>query len=69
MDYELAGATDARQSEKLAYQEKMQTMTEKLESRKKNLLAQLDRVNAALEALKANPEVERTLNLIQQASY
>lgn len=45
------------------------TITESLEQRKSILEQQLVRVNEALSALKANPEIERTMNLIQQASY
>lgn len=45
------------------------TVTEQLTARKEHLEQQLARVNAALEALQANPAVENTLNLIQQAAY
>lgn len=43
------------------------TQTEQLEEKKKVLDFELARVNAALEALKANPEIEKILNLVQQA--
>jgi hypothetical protein len=45
------------------------TVTETLERKRLNLQKKLDRVDAALAALKANPEIEKVMNLIQQASY
>lgn len=45
------------------------TVTENLQNRRNHLQDQIDRVDAALAALKENPEVEKTLNLIQQATY
>ena len=45
------------------------TLTENLEERRNGLKLQLERVEAAMAALKANPGVEEVLNLIQKASY
>ena len=43
------------------------TVTERLEMKKAHLEAELETTNAALTALKANPEIERVMNLVQQA--
>ena len=43
------------------------TQSEQLQAKKQWLEDELQRVNAALEALKANPEIERVINLVQQA--
>lgn len=43
------------------------TQTEQLEHKRKALEFELARVNAALDALKANPEIEKVLNLVQLA--
>lgn len=42
------------------------TLSENLEARKASLEQQLTRVNAALDALKANPNFEEMLNLLSQ---
>lgn len=44
------------------------TVTERLQANRDNLAAHLANVDAALEALKANPEIERVMNLVQRAS-
>lgn len=44
------------------------SMTEGLESRKARLQDQLAEIDAALAALKANPEVEKVLNLVSKAA-
>lgn len=43
------------------------TITQQLEERKKGLLFELKRLNDALDALKANPEVEKVMNLVSKA--
>ena len=53
----------------VGYKENRPTLTDNLKARQIALQAQLDRVNAALAALEANPTIEQTLNLIQMASY
>ena len=45
------------------------TLTEQLESKKKNLEEHLDEVNKALAGLKKNPELEGLLNLISRVRY
>lgn len=44
------------------------TVTDKLEMQRVHLADALARIDAALEALKANPEIERVMNLVQRAS-
>ena len=44
------------------------TVTDGLQFRREKLAQELETVDAALAALKANPEIERVLNLIQRAS-
>lgn len=55
-------------SEQMASPVQNPTVTEKLEGNRAHLQQQLMRVEEALAALKANPEIERVLNLIQRAS-
>jgi hypothetical protein len=43
------------------------TITESLESRRVRLAQELDRVEKAIAALKANPGVEEVMNLVAQA--
>lgn len=45
------------------------TITESLTYRKQQLEEQLEKVNKALEALKANPTVEEVMNLVSQANF
>lgn len=51
-----------------ASQPRQLTVTERLQANRDNLAAHLANVDAALEALKANPEIERVMNLVQRAS-
>ena len=51
-----------------AGQPRQLSMTERLEIKRANLEGELQRTNEALEALKANPEIERVMNLVQRAS-
>ena len=44
------------------------TVTDRLEMKKAQLEDALQNTNAALDALKANPEIERVMNLVQRAS-
>lgn len=53
----------------MAGQARPQTVTERLEWRRDNLTAELDRVNKAIAALKSNPGVEEVMNLVSQAGY
>jgi hypothetical protein len=46
-----------------------QTVTERLESRRAHLAQELEMVNQALTALKANPGVKEVMNLISQVGY
>lgn len=59
-------AVDSYPSEKCC-EVRQVNITENLELTKARLEANLAKVNAALEGLKANPEVERVLNLVAQA--
>lgn len=45
------------------------TLTEQLESKKKDLEVRLKEVNDALDSLKKNPELENMLNLIARVRY
>lgn len=44
-------------------------LTETLEYKRDNLKAELEKVEKAITALKANPAVEELLNLIQSVGY
>ena len=44
------------------------TVTERLADKRQRLAQQLAETDEALAALKANPEIERVLNLVQRAS-
>lgn len=69
MDEQLGALVSGKYAAGLASQPRQMTVTENLEARRSGLEAQLERVNAALDALKKNPDLENALNLIQQASY
>ena len=43
------------------------TQTQILEEKKRGLESELERVNKALDALKAHPEIETVMNLVAQA--
>lgn len=45
------------------------TLTDTLRQRKERLEGELKSVNDALEAITANPEIEKILNLISKARY
>ncbi len=45
------------------------TITENLTQRKQKLEEELNNVNNALDALKANPGIEEVMNLVVKASY
>ena len=42
------------------------TLTERLTQEKENLQSRLDEINAVLEALKQNPQVQSVLDLLQK---
>lgn len=59
----LEPATEAVQK-----QFKEPTVTERLQDKRDRLAAQIQQTDEALAALKANPEIERVLNLVQRAA-
>jgi hypothetical protein len=61
------GAQAGQTQEAAAKSISQPTMTERLEMKKEHLEAELARANEALEALKANPEIERVMNLVIRA--
>lgn len=63
--YELAGQAQTNEIQAKLHNP---TVTERLEQAKSNLTVELNKVNEALDALKANPEIERVMNLVQRAS-
>lgn len=62
------GGGETAPTEQMAKTVHNPTVTEKLEGNRTHLQQQLTRIDEALAALKANPEIERVLNLIQRAS-
>jgi len=64
----LDGAQPTENMAGMQLQKHVPTLTQILEDKRKRLADELQQCEDALGALKANPEIERVLNMVQRAA-